>query len=74
MYIRTEAIEVPPEEVVELDPSRTYISTYLDDPATGKNSCSKAFPKGLAFKRYFGTGVFVYSSTPKKYPNLSATA
>ena len=39
MYIRTEAIEVPPEEVVELDPSRTYISTYLDDPATGKKYC-----------------------------------
>ena len=39
MYIRTEAIEVPPEEVVELDPSRTYISTYLDDPATGKIYC-----------------------------------
>ena len=39
LFMRLEAAEVLEEKMVELDQSRTYISTYVDDPNTGKKYC-----------------------------------
>lgn len=39
LFIRVEPAVVPKEEMVALDPNRTYITTYVDDPNTGKKLC-----------------------------------
>ena len=39
LFMRVEPAVVPEEEMVALDPNRTYITTYVDDPNTGKKLC-----------------------------------